>query len=277
MLFYDIYHKKGVVMASVFNFYLSRVIGNELITKNDEVIGKVKDFIVDFNYVKPMVKALQIKSEGKVRNIDFSEVEIKKFKNKFVVYCNDLKDIEIPSENTILLNKWVIDRQIVDINGRKVVRVNDLRLTTVSTGTYLLAVDVGLEGLLRRLGLALIVKSILAPLNKSIPTKLILWDDVETIDTSHAGIKLSKTYTKLHTLHPSDLADIIEDLDRNTQTAIFKSLDDEKAADVLEELEADAQKNILESISLEKAADVLEKMPADEVADILDELEQDKA
>lgn len=111
----------------------------------------------------------------------------------------------------------------------------------------------------------------------NIPGKLILWDEVAAIDFYHTGIKLSKEYSKLYTLHPSDLADILEDLDRNTQFAIFTSLDEEKAADVLEELETEAQLNVLGSLSIEKAADVLEKMPADEVADILDEMQVERA
>jgi Mg/Co/Ni transporter MgtE len=91
------------------------------------------------------------------------------------------------------------------------------------------------------------------------------------------NIKLSKSYAKLQTLHPSDLADILEDLGKKSSMTVFSALDEEKAADVLEELEAHAQIHILENLPLEKAADVLDKMPADEVADILDELEKEKA
>ncbi|HZK71124.1 MAG TPA: CBS domain-containing protein, partial [Clostridia bacterium] len=111
----------------------------------------------------------------------------------------------------------------------------------------------------------------------SIPSKLILWDEVANIGSYHSGITLSKEYSKLNTLHPSDLADIIEDLDRNTQLAIFSSLDEETALDVLEELQPDAQVSMLKSLSLERAADILEKMPADEVADILDEMKEYQA
>jgi Mg2+ transporter MgtE len=170
-----------------------------------------------------------------------------------------------------------LTKQIVDIDGRKLVRVNDLRLASLEAGVLVVAVDVGIEGLLRRLGIAKQVKKILKPFSKSVPSKLILWDEVETIDFTNKGIKLSKAFSKLSTLHPSDLADIIEDMDSKTQAEIFASLDEEKAADVLEELETDAKIKVLESLSVEKAADVLEKMPADEVADLLDEIDEDKA
>jgi len=103
-----------------------------------------------------------------------------------------------------------------------------------------------------------------------------LWEDVETIDSSSSNIKLSKSYKKLQTLHPSDLADIIEDLGRKASAEVFSALDDEQAADVLEELEIETQVHIIKSLPIEKAADVLDKMPADEVADIFDALGDEK-
>jgi magnesium transporter len=148
---------------------------------------------------------------------------------------------------------------------------------SIPQGTFAIAVDVGVEGLLRRIGISKELKWLLARFNLSLPSKFILWDDVETIDFSNLNIKLSKTSSKLNTLHPSDLADIIEDLGKQSQASVFASLDEEQAADVLEELETSAQINLIESLPVAKAADVLEKMPANEAADILDELEDDKA
>jgi Mg2+ transporter MgtE len=130
---------------------------------------------------------------------------------------------------------------------------------------------------MRRLGIAKPVQSLLRVFKVPMPGKLILWDEVETVDIGHAGIKLSKAYSKLETLHVSDLADILEDMDIKMQAEVFSSLDDEKAADVLEELETETQLTVLESLSVEKAADLLEMMPADAVADILEEMEEEKA
>ena len=263
-------------MAMVSTFYLSRIIGNRVF-ENNKAIGKLQDLIVDVNFIRPKVIAAKVKIGNKIRIIDFSNFSILKEKGQYVLECNNVNGITVVGENTLFLVKHVLDKQIVDMDGRKLVRVNDIRLAILSNGIYSVAVDVGIEGLLRRLGVAKPIKKILKPIGKSIPSQLILWDEVEAIDFFHAGIKLSKAYSKLSTLHPSDLADIIEDLDSKTQFAIFSSLDDEKAADVLEELETDAQISVLESLSIEKAADVLERMPADAVADILDEMEDDKA
>lgn len=257
-------------------FYLSRILDNKIFSDTHKVIGKVKDVVVDMGGINPKVIGIKVKIGNQTKIADFSYFAILKEEGQYIVKCREIKDIGTPP-NTVSLSKRILDKQIVDMDGRKVVRVNDVRLAILSSGTFVVAVDVGLEGLLRRLGVAKIVNNILSPFGKTVPDNLILWDEVATIDYSHAGIKLAKEYSKLSTLHPSDLADIIEDLDAKTQAAIFASLDEEKAADVLEELETDAQINVLESLSVEKAADVLEKMPADEVADILYEMEDEKA
>jgi magnesium transporter len=100
---------------------------------------------------------------------------------------------------------------------------------------------------------------------------------VEAVDYSNFNIKLGTTFKKLNTLHPSDLADIIEELGKHSRAHVFNNLDEERAADVLEEMEPKLQVDIIENMPIDKAADVLEKMPANEAADILDMLEDDRA
>lgn len=264
-------------MPVVQTFYLSRIVNNKVWSDAQHVVGKLLDLIVDVGAIRPQVIAVKIRTGNKIRIVDFSSFSITKSNNQYYIECKELKEKVIAAESTLFLVKHVLDKQIVDMFGRKVVRVNDLRLAVLSSGVYTVAVDVGFEGLLRRLGVAKPIKHIIKPLGITIPSRLLLWDEVETIDFAHRGIKLSKSYTKLSTLHPSDLADIIEDLDRSAQLAVFSSLDAEQAADVLEELETDAQINVIESLSTEKAATMLEKLPADEAADILDELDHEQA
>lgn len=265
-------------MASRMTFYLSRVIGNKIYRTNESTqIGKLLDLVVDLDFVRPRVIAAKIKYKHSVRIVDFSKFTISKIGKQYRVQCESLFDMDMSKENTLMLVKHVLDKQIVDMFGRKVVRVNDLRLAVLSGDTYMVAVDVGFEGFLRRLGVAKPLKHMLKPIGVNIPSNLLLWDEVEAVDFTNRGLKLSKAYTKLQTMHPSDLADIIEDLDHSTQMAIFSSLDEHTAADVLEELESDVQVQMLERLSPEKAATMLEKMPIDEVADILEEMEEDKA
>jgi magnesium transporter len=240
-------------------------------------IGTLSDIAVNVEVTNPQVAALVLKRGGKEVIADYSNFTITEEKGQFYFKCPKLKIIQNLDEDMLRLKNYVLDKQLVDINGRKLVRVNDLRLAVMSTGTFLVAVDVGFEGLMRRLGVAKPLKSAMSLFGAQIPGKLVLWNEVETVDIGHAGIKLSKAYSKLETLHVSDLADILEEMDIKMQAEVFSSLDDEKAADVLEELETKTQLSVLESLSVDKAADLLEMMPADEVADILEEMEEDKA
>ena len=264
-------------MYSDTTFYLSRVLGKRVYSDKNTVIGRLRDIIVNVEAGNPQVVAYLLSQGGKQFMVDSLGMTISEVKGQFVFNCAKPRTITNLSENTLFLKKNVLDRQIVDINGVKLVRVNDLRLAVMSTGTFAVAVDVGVEGLLRRIGLAKPLKNILQVFHTALPNKMILWNEVETIDIGHAGIKLSKPYSKLETLHVSDLADIIEDMDAKMQTEVFSSLNDEKAADVLEELETEAQLKVIDSMPVDKAADLLEKMPADEVADILEEMSEGKA
>ena len=271
-------------MTALTTFYLSRLIGKEAFDIDGEALGIIKDLLisaipaVQSDSARQLVLGVKLRAGKETRFYSFSSFRVAKARERLNVTCSDLVEINDDEVNNgLLLVENILDKQIVDLNGRKLVRANDVRLVTVATGTFAIAVDIGIEGLLRRIGISYPIKRLLSIFNVSIPGKFILWDDVQAIDFSNLNIKLSKSYAKLHTLHPSDLADILEDLGKKSSMSVFSSLDEEKAADVLEELEIDAQIHIVENLPVNKAADVLEKMPADEVADILDELEDDKA
>ena len=269
-------------MKSFTTFYLSRVIGKKVFDANGEFIGIVKDLLVDSNYSfetsgKPFVSGIQLKQNKEVKCYSFQSFRITKGNGTIIVTCDKLGELSAESiENDLFLAQVILDKQIVDLYGHKLVRANDVRLVSLVEGTYVVAVDIGIEGLLRRIGIVKPLKVLFSLFGKSVPSKFILWEEVEAIDYSNLNIKLSKSYSKLQTLHPSDLADIIEELDKKSRTNVFSQLDEEQAADVLEELNTEAQVHLIESLPIEKVADVLEKMPADEVADIMDALEDEK-
>lgn len=263
-------------MAYVTTFYLSRIVGKDVFSPSGETIGKIKDLIADEGFQRPKVVAVRLKTPGGMVTADFSNFTVQKAKGQYWFRTPKLRDFQPGEKRLLYLTKNVLDRQIIDMDGRKLERVNDLRFATISGETYLMAADVGFEGFLRRLGVAKPLKRLLKPLGVTMPSHLILWDDVETVDFGNAGIRLTKDTSSLEKLHPSDLADIIEDMDRNAQLALLSTMDEEKVADILEELEPDIQKSVVESLPVAKAADLLEKMPADEAADIIDELRKDK-
>ncbi len=271
-------------MTSLTTFYLSGIIGKFAYGADGDMIGTVRDLLVstapngqsDPNH--QLVIGIKLKINKESRTYSFSNFRVTKALERLNVTGTALAELTNEElENGLFLVENILDKQIVDLNGRKLVRVNDIRLATLPTGTYAIAVDIGIEGLLRRIGIGAPIKKILSLLKIILPSKFILWDDVQAIDHSNSRIRLSKSSAKLHTIHPSDLADILEDLGKKSGISLFTSLDEEKAADVLEELEPPVQVHIIENLPVNKAADVLEKMPADEAADIIDELEDEKA
>jgi len=271
-------------MTSLTTFYLSGIIGKEAFGADGDAIGIIKDLLVNAmpsgqnDPNQQLVTGVRLRIRKETRFYSFNSFRVVKAREIINVTCSGLTELSSEEVNNgLLLVENILDKQIVDMNGRKLVRVNDVRLATLPAGTFAIAVDIGIEGLLRRIGISLPIKRFLSLFTINLPAKFILWDDVQAIDHSNLNIRLSKSYAKLHTLHPSDIADILEDLGKKSSMSVFSSLDEEKAADVLEELETHAQIHIVESLPLNKAADVLEKMPADEVADILDELEDEKA
>ena len=269
-------------MTAITTFYLSRLIGKKVFDINGKYVGIVKDLLAEsdssnYSAGHPVVHGIKLKSKNTIGYYSFQDFTIEKYNGNVKVICNQLTDLpEDHINNDLYLVDSVLDKQIIDINGRKLVRVNDVRLVSIVNGTFAVAVDIGIEGLLRRIGIAKPLKFSASLVNRNIPSKFILWEDVETIDSSNSNIKLSKSYKKLQTLHPSDLADIIEDLGRKASAEVFSSLDEEQAADVLEELEIETQIHIIKSLPIGKAADLLDKMPADEVADIFDVLGDEK-
>lgn len=271
-------------MTTLTTFYLSGIIGKEAFGADGDKIGTIKDLLVNTSPSgladpnQQLITGVKLRISKETKVFSFSNFRVSKARERLNVTCTGLTELSQEEvDNGIFLVETILDKQIVDLNGRKLVRVNDIRLATLPTGTYAVAVDIGIEGLLRRIGIAVPIKHLLSLVKIVLPSKFILWDDVQAIDHSNARIKLSKSSAKLHTIHPSDLADILEDLGKKSGMSFFTSLDEEKAADVLEELEPPVQIHIIENLPVNKAADVLEKMPADEAADIIDELEDEKA
>ena len=186
------------------------------------------------------------------------------------------------AEPVLLLDRDLMDQQIIDVHGRKVVRVNDVSLLWFSheAGAELrvLEVEVGTRGAMRRLLKGLAPKSVVERLISQIPSKVIPWDFVDLIEIDPARrVRLKISHERLAQLHPSDIADILEDLAPAQREAIFNLLDEEVAAEALEEVEPRLQKLIVESMNYERAADIVEEMDPSAAADLLGELNKDRS
>jgi CBS domain-containing protein/sporulation protein YlmC with PRC-barrel domain len=186
------------------------------------------------------------------------------------------------SESLLLLDRDLLDQQIIDVHGHKVVRVNDIVLFWFppEAGGEMrpVEVEVGTRGALRRLLKGLAGKHALDKLVSHVPSRVIPWEFVDLIEADPARrVRLKISHERLATFHPSDLADILEDLAPAQREAIFHALDEEVAAEALEEVEPKLQKQLLESLDSERAADIMEEMDPSAAADLLGELRKDQS
>ena len=184
--------------------------------------------------------------------------------------------------NYIYLQQDLVDRQIIDIHGRKVVRVNDVDLEWMGRGAaHLLRVaevEVGLRGAFRRVFKGLLPRATLEAISRKLTAHGIPWEFVDVIEVDPARrVKLRIEYERLSEMHPSDLADILEDLAPAEREVIFTSLDEEVAAEALEEVEPKLQKALLEKLDEEKIADIVEEMDPGAAADLLAELSEEQS
>jgi magnesium transporter len=176
-----------------------------------------------------------------------------------------------PTGHELPLLDRVLDQQIVDMEGKRLVRVNDLQIARAGEQFVLTGVDVSGTGLLRRLGMEKISRSIGNALHRPPKSVVIPWEFVASIEHDDP-LRLSVSQNKLVKMPPADIAAIVDGLDHHTTTALLEGFDNQALADTLEESSAELQMTILSNISPERAADILEEMDPDEAADLLADL-----
>jgi len=187
-----------------------------------------------------------------------------------------------PSDGVLLLKRDLLDQQIIDVHGRKVVRVNDVEIESTPINSHLLlnivSVDVGARGAIRRLSKGVVPSFTLRALLERIPPRVIPWEYVDLLETDPARrVKLKIAYEGLAKLHPADIADIVEDLPPAEREAVFETIDEEVAAETLEEIDPDIQVSIVESLDKDRAADIVEEMDPDAAADLLGDLPEERS
>jgi len=187
----------------------------------------------------------------------------------------------VNGEGLLRLERDLLDQQIIDVHGRKVVRVNDVDLhPETENGQVRLkvaSVDVGARGAVRRLLKGVIPMNALKPALQRIPPRSIPWEFVDLIETDPARrVKLKISHERLAKLHPADIADIIEELAPSERQAVFQALDEEVAAGALEEVQPKVQKSIVQSLDSERAAEIVEEMNRDAAADLLADLPDER-
>jgi len=257
--------------------FLSEVLGLPVVDAARARVGRVRDLLVPS--AEGVVERLLVTTAQGTVTIAWGAVKAVSPEKRRVVLNADAAleaSPEDPEGELLGLSRDVLDRQIIDIQGRKVVRVNDIVLDGAHRTLRVLAAEVGLAGAVHRLLAGIVAPRHVRRLTAGLPHRLISWDYVGLVEPRSATIRL-KVHQHLARMHPADLADIIEDLGRVERRAIVSGLDTETAADALAEAEPSVQAAVVDEIHPERAADILEEMPPDEAADILGELDSERS
>ena len=253
--------------------YLSEIIGRPVTDLDGKAVGKLTDVIVRpwAEFPHPLIEAVKIEGKGGMRILPFAAVAALLSPVIPLKYrLNDAPLFEL-KEDDILLSRDVLDKQIIDTEGARVVRVNDVELVRVNGTIYVSNVDVSWVGIIRRLGLVGLAHFLSGHLKK----KGIAWDDVELMRRDQE-MHLRVPAEKLHELHPADLAEIVRDLNKLESGQLLDTLDVQHLADTLEEVEPEFQAELVAHMSDEKVADLLEEMEPDEAADLLGDLPKER-
>jgi flagellar motility protein MotE (MotC chaperone)/sporulation protein YlmC with PRC-barrel domain len=243
-----------------------------------EFLGDLEDLCVDPGQKAARVASYLIRTPHKnLQCITYTQIQSLSVRAGQTNVPRDEIRCYAQDEGLIRIKKDVLDQQIIDVNNRKVVRVNDVDFDIEPTDGHselrIVAVNVGLAAAVRRLLQGTMSKHRIRLITKTLPTRTIQWEFVNLIESDPARrVKLRISYDRLAELHPADIADILEELSYKEQKAVIESLDDETAAHALSEIPTKMQADLLESITPEKAADIVEEMPPDEAADVLNQL-----
>jgi magnesium transporter len=245
---------------------------------NGEYLGRLQDLCVDPAHNSLLVSSYLVRTPDKrvvcVTHDQMQSISIRQIQ---AAVPRDQIRCYSPDEGLLHVKKEVLDQQIIDVNHRKVVRVNDvdfdIQPRNGHTELRVLAVNVGLAAAIRRLLQGLMAKHSLRSFSEMFPSSAIPWEFVNLIESDPSRrVKLRISYDRLAMLHPADIADILEELSHDEQRAVIESLDEETAAQALSEIPTHMQAALLESFTREKAADIVEEMAPDEAADVLQEM-----
>ena len=261
--------------------YLSQMMGKPVVDATGEKIGTISDLAISTGEVFPRITSLAFQGPGKVPFMISWRKYVEEFDEdgiRLSVPAHDIRFSYLQPEE-ILLARDLLNRQIVDTQGMKVVRVNDLKLSISGTQLRLLGAEVGVRGILRGLApwLERAVVAVAKVFGKRIDEQIIAWNYMDLLDRDLSEVQLSVTHKRLDELHPADVADILEQLDPQQRANVFQHLDDAQATEAISEMEDEYQADFIEDLDDARAAGLLGSMDPDDAADIVRDLSYEKA
>lgn len=261
--------------------YLSQMLGKPVKDSTGTKIGAISDLAISTGEVFPRITSLAFKGPGRVPFMISWRKYVDEFDEEGITLNVESHDIRFSylQPDEVLLARDLLNRQIVDTQGMKVVRVNDLKLSQSGTQLRLLGAEVGTRGILRGLApwVEHVVVAIAKAFKRDIPEQIIAWNYMDLLDRDLSEVQLSVTHKRLDELHPADVADILEQLDPQQRANVFKHLDDAQAMEAISEMEDEYQVEVLDDLDNVQASVLLGKMDPDDAAEIVRDLPYEKA
>jgi CBS domain-containing protein len=258
--------------------YLSAVLGRPVINSKGEELGVLRDLIMIPGDVFPEVSHIVIKARRSIQLLPWNEVAL--FTHVVISIAGAkpaaLSNFE-PRKGEILVKRDLLDKQIVDVDGAKVVRVNDIKLGNLNQKLCIFSVDIGFRGLLRRLGYEKFGERFALALRRDIPHTEISWEYVQPLEANSSKLALNIARNQMNEIHPADLADILENIPIQNIRTVLDSIDPETTGETLYELESEMRNVVISQMNDEEVSDILEEMEPDEAADVLSDLPEQKA
>lgn len=262
-------------------FYLSNMLGRPVYDSTGEKLGVVSDLAISTGEVFPRITSLAFKGPGRIPFMISWRKYVGEFTEDEITLSVEAHNIRFSylQPNEVLLARDLLDQQIVDTQGLKIVRVNDLKLSPSGSQLRLLGAEVGMRGILRGLHplIEKAVVSVAKTFGKKLEESIIAWNYMDLLDRDLSKVKLSVTHKRLDELHPADVADILEQLDPRQRAEVFAHLDAERSAEVIAELEDEFQAETLDDMDDHRASGLLRQMDPDDAADIIRDLPYEKA
>jgi CBS domain-containing protein/sporulation protein YlmC with PRC-barrel domain len=259
--------------------YLSELVRMNVADRDGALVGRLKDVAVKLGETFPPVTKIVVSARGRGEPLVLPWGVVRSVSTEAITLNQPMAELQPVQleEGEVLLEESVLDKQIVDIEGHRVVRVNDLKLGSVQGEVRLVAAGVGTRSLLRRLTLEGLAIRLWSLFGRRPHERLISWEHVHSLDPTSQQLQLDVERAKLNRLNPADLADIIGELSARDRANVVSSLDDETAAAALEEMEFELQQAVLDSLEDEKAAGILDEVNPDDAADLVGGLPRERA
>ena len=255
--------------------YLSEIRRSKVVDPAGAEIGRLVDIAVVPKEQFPAVQWAILRSPEGERIVRWADLEGTDGRYRLKEGAIPPAAGELPPE-ALRLGRDLLDKQIVDTHGAKVVRVNDLQLEDKGGQLLLVGADVGLRGILRQIGGEGVAERIAGLIGRKLPRGTIPWHLVEPLESKQQNVRLTLPHQKLALLHPADIADIVEEMTADERRVVFDELDVETAAEALGEVDPEMQASIMGDLDQERAADILEEMDPDEAVDLLQDLPEDR-